>query len=303
MSMKSFVSIIIPVFNGEKYLKEAIESALGQTYKHCEVIVVDDGSTDDSGKIAQSYGDKIRYLKKKNGGVSTALNVGIKKAKGEYISWLSHDDVYAPEKIETQMKIANQHTICFSNYKIIDEQSRVIETPAIELVHNIKKFSNHLYPVVKGLVFGCTLLIPKKCFEEQGLFDEQLKTSQDTDMWLRLFPKYDIAFQRAYLLYSRRHAGQGTHTARAKAESNQMWIKIMKSLNDSDKKFIDGSVGNFYFQMNKQMNRVKYFEAAKYANQKLSELHETIWTKKTRQLACLLQPFTAKYRRILSKLS
>ena len=89
------VSIIIPCYNGEKYLKNAIDSALSQSYENIEVIVVNDGSEDDTEKIALEYGKKIRYFKKKNGGVSSALNLGIKEMEGEYFSWLSHDELMA----------------------------------------------------------------------------------------------------------------------------------------------------------------------------------------------------------------
>ena len=99
------VSIVIPVYNGANFLAEAIDSALAQTYRNLEVIVVNDGSTDGGAteRIACSYGDKIRYFSKPNGGVSSALNLGIEKMKGEYFSWLSHDDLYAPDKIENQV--------------------------------------------------------------------------------------------------------------------------------------------------------------------------------------------------------
>src|SRR5665647_567426 len=98
--MKDFypkVSIVIPVYNGSKYLGEAIDSALAQTYKNLEIIVSNDGSSDNGAteRVAKSYGDKIIYLgKKDNGGASTALNAAIKVMTGEYFSWLSHDDMY-----------------------------------------------------------------------------------------------------------------------------------------------------------------------------------------------------------------
>ena len=90
------VSIVIPVYNGADYMREAIDSALSQTYPHIEVLVVNDGSTDSgaTAAVARSYGDKIRYFEKKNGGVSSALNYGIRNMQGSYFSWLSHDDVY-----------------------------------------------------------------------------------------------------------------------------------------------------------------------------------------------------------------
>ena len=102
MIKNPLVSIIIPVYNGSNYLKKAIDSALSQTYKNIEIIVVNDGSKDDGAteQVALSYGDKINYYLKENGGVSSALNFGISKMKGDYFSWLSHDDEYTQTKIE-----------------------------------------------------------------------------------------------------------------------------------------------------------------------------------------------------------
>ena len=93
------VSIVIPVYNGSDYLAEAIDSALAQTYGNIEIIVINDGSSDNgkTREVAGKYGDRIRYFEKENGGVPTALNLGIKEMKGDYFSWLSHDDVYFPE--------------------------------------------------------------------------------------------------------------------------------------------------------------------------------------------------------------
>ena len=117
------VSIIIPVYNGSNYMKEAIDSAINQDYQNIEILVINDGSTD-GGKteaIAKSYGDKIRYFKKKNGGVSTALNYGINKMRGQFFSWLSHDDRYYRNKISTQMNylinnnLLNKKVITYTN--------------------------------------------------------------------------------------------------------------------------------------------------------------------------------------------
>ena len=106
MEFNPKVSIVIPVYNGANFLREAIESALAQTYENIEVIVVNDGSTDSgtTEEIARSYGDRLRYYHKENGGVASALNFGIREMRGEYFSWLSHDDVYYPNKVETQIQ-------------------------------------------------------------------------------------------------------------------------------------------------------------------------------------------------------
>ena len=97
------VSIIIPVYNGENFVIEAIESALNQTYENIEVIVVNDGSVDRTEELITPYLRRLKYIKKENGGVSSALNLGIKESQGEYVSWLSHDDIYYPEKIKKQI--------------------------------------------------------------------------------------------------------------------------------------------------------------------------------------------------------
>ena len=108
--MTPLVSIIIPVYNGSDYLRTCIDSALAQTHPAIEVIVVNDGSTDDgkTAAIATSYGKRIRYVEKENGGVSSALNRGIEEMSGDYFSWLSHDDVYAPTKIERQLAVLRE---------------------------------------------------------------------------------------------------------------------------------------------------------------------------------------------------
>ena len=96
------LSIIIPTYNREQYISQAIESALSQTLADIEVIVVDDGSTDNTEKVITPYRNKINYIKTENGGVAHARNVGMKMAKGEYISWLDSDDIYYPYKSELQ---------------------------------------------------------------------------------------------------------------------------------------------------------------------------------------------------------
>lgn len=207
------VSIIIPVYNGSNYLREAIDSALAQTYKNIEIIVINDGSSDEgrTEAIAKSYGDKIRYIYKKNGGVSTALNVGILAAEGEYISWLSHDDVYMPNKLEVQINyLRNEKNpiILYSDYYFINSESgisgrcRVSNAPP-------EKF---LYMLITSYpINGCTTLIPKACFDIVGLFNEKLKTTQDYEMWFRLARKYKFKHIRDTLIKSRLHPEQGTH--------------------------------------------------------------------------------------------
>jgi glycosyltransferase involved in cell wall biosynthesis len=189
------VSIVIPVYNGSNYLHQAIDSALAQTYANVEVIVVNDGSND-NGKteaIAKSYRDKIRYFSKANGGVASALNFGIKEMKGDYFSWLSHDDLYYLEKIEEQIdflrSFEGNDVIVYSDYDLIDEYS--------ELIHEVSiphyEPNQFVYELLKcSFLHGCTLLVPRICFDTIGVFDEILATTQDYQLWVRMSKIYDF---------------------------------------------------------------------------------------------------------------
>ena len=188
------VSIIIPVYNGAAYMREAIDSALAQTYQNCEVIVVNDGSCDDgeTEEIARSYGDKIRYFCKENGGVSTALNFGIAQMRGEYFSWLSHDDTYTAEKIERQVEVLQnfgRENIVICETEKMDKDGKLFNEKWIGngLPQNMPLGKREIlfYLFRKGSFNGCSLLIPKSAFDECGGFDERLRYNQDGFMWIK----------------------------------------------------------------------------------------------------------------------
>ncbi len=208
------VSIVIPVFNGSSYLQEAIESALDQTYPNIEVIVVNDGSSDGGAteRIALSFGSRIRYFSKENGGVASALNAGIRLMSGEYFSWLSHDDVYYQCKISDQIACLQQlgrQVMLYSDYDVINSSSRIIRTVSIRQYapHEIRRALILDYPI-----HGCSALVPKNCFDRVGLFNERLRTTQDCDMWFRIASDYDVVHMPASLIKSREHPEQGTFT-------------------------------------------------------------------------------------------
>lgn len=207
------VSIVIPVHNGSNYLGEAIESALAQTYKNIEIIVVNDGSSDQgkSEAIATSYEDRVRYFFKENSGVASALNVGIQNMEGEWFSWLSHDDRYLPHKIEAQINFWKRNTqarIIGSNCQVIDNRGFVI-----------KEYRNILHPVIRNgrdaletWINGCGLLIHKNCFETVGLFNVANKTTQDIEMWQRMVRNFNIFFTPEVLVQWRKHSESGSET-------------------------------------------------------------------------------------------
>ncbi len=106
---RPIISVVIPTYNRAAFICRAVDSALGQTYAPLEVVVVDDGSKDDTREVLRKYGDRIRYVAKENGGVSSARNVGVREATGEYIAFLDSDDTWVPEKLAVQMDIFRAH--------------------------------------------------------------------------------------------------------------------------------------------------------------------------------------------------
>ena len=207
------VSIVIPVYNGANYMREAIDSALAQTYDNCEILVVNDGSRDDgeTERIALSYGDEIRYFAKENGGVATALNLAIREMRGEYFSWLSHDDVYFPYKVERQIAFMDAlelyDAVLYSDYAYIDASSRLRGEERLPGVLP-DCFFQYLY--LNPGMHGCTLLIPRSAFDEVGGFPEHLKTTQDYDLWLRMCRKRPFVHQAEILVQGRQHETQGS---------------------------------------------------------------------------------------------
>lgn len=220
MSKKPKVSIIIPVYNGSNFLSESINSALSQTYENIEIVVINDGSKDwwKTEKIAKSYWNKIKYYSKSNWGVASALNLWIEKMTWDYFSWLSHDDLYFPEKVQKQIEFLEnlnykKNVILYSNYIFIDEEGKEINK--INLKYNEKEFLYKL--TINSFLNGCTLLIPKIAFYEVGFFENTLKTTQDYHLWFRMLKTYHFINVPKYLVKSRQHAEQDSKTKILKA--------------------------------------------------------------------------------------
>lgn len=241
MNQQPLISIVIPVYKGANYLAEAIDSALNQTYKNIEILVVNDGSPDDgeTERVALSYGDKIRYIYKENGGVSSALNVGIREMKGEYFSWLSHDDLYEPTKIQTQVElIRDGKDIILCSGKLMDEKCNPM--PYRTKTLNGRFTSTELFnQFLKGYSLnGLGFLIPRHAFEEAGVFDESMRYLQDLDMWLRILMLnvHIIVCHKDLLVTTRVHKGQQTNTISDifDVDRNALAIKHLELIKNSD---------------------------------------------------------------------
>lgn len=282
---KPKVSIIIPVYNGSNYMKEAIDSALAQDYENLEIIVVNDGSIDDgkTHEIALSYGDKIKYFKKENGGVSTALNLAIEKMTGDYFSWLSHDDVYFPNKVSTQIKylednnLLKENVILYADYELIDKNSKHISY-AIKDSEMLN--SKPEYSLLRGSINGLTLLIPKKAFKEHGIFDVTLRAVQDYELWYRMISTYKFIHVPGIIVKSRYHSKQVSNTSpKVKTEGNAFWLRMIQDLTKKDMERLELSEYNFYMEMSKFLKDTPYDEADKYCKEKIEKIRNNFKMK------------------------
>ena len=250
------VSIVIPVYNGSNFLREAIDSALAQTYKNCEVIVVNDGSQDGGATdaICRSYGDRIRYFAKENGGVSTAVNLGIEQMHGEYFAWLSHDDIYYPQKIERQIEALSKQKdktlIVHGNYDILYEESKLLIHHDFLQLHTEQDLTNSNFAAIFLAIHGCSILVHKSHFERVGTYDPQLKTTQDSVWLFYAMRGQKSVFLNEQLFLARIHGSQGNKTMdEHTADFNQMMIDFCEWLTEKEKKDLCGSVPNFYYQL------------------------------------------------------
>ena len=220
------VSVIIPAYNAEKYISEAIESVLAQTYPVHEIIVVDDGSTDKTREIVYSYcverraycGDAIRnthhairYIYQPNRGPGAARNTGIKAATGEYIAFLDSDDRWIPEKLEKQIAVLDGNDdialVCTGRFRI-DEKTG---TKTVDCKGQRLSRDNYLDLWKNGnFIITSSVIVRRECFDRVGLFDDAkyIITAEDCDMLLRILAKYRLEYiQKPLIEYRVREKG------------------------------------------------------------------------------------------------
>ena len=271
MNFTPKVTVAIPVYNGSGYLGQAIDSVLAQTYPHIEILVVNDGS-DDGGateKIALSYGARIRYYFKVNGGVGSALNMAIRKMTGAYFSWLSHDDLYYPDKVNSQIQMLSgmrhHRTILYGNHAVFSENpdmGREIALPSVP-PGNFRYFIT-----VSNSLHGCTLLIPKTAFSDCGIFNEKLLTVQDYDLWFRMAEKYNFVHVPKLLVKARQHLGQATVKMQSTVltECNELLSGFVAGLSEEELTSSTGkSLSLSYAEIARSMWRRGFGDAAQHA--------------------------------------
>lgn len=223
---RPLVSVILPAYNGELYVGQAIDSVLQQTYQNFEIIVIDDGSTDNTSRVIQNFGKKVRYVYQQNGGIGAVRNRGIAMANGDFFAFLDHDDLWLPKKLELQMEQMEIHpeldmVFCAVTQFLSPEKEEELS----------KQFACPKTPF-KGYAIGA-MLIKRDSFHKVGPFSTNFRVGEFIDWYARAQHE---GLQIQYLdipLYRRRIHGVNTIIGQRKYFSD--YAKILKATIDRNK--------------------------------------------------------------------
>lgn len=196
--MNPLISVIIPTYNCSQYLENTLQSVLNQTCNDFEIIVIDDGSTDNTSDTIKPYASHIQYHRQENKGAASARNQGIKLSSGKYVAFLDSDDLWEPEKLADQMNIIKNQPdfpIIHTNASIIDSEGSMIRKSANEKRQSCNgMIFEEFFLKNISLILTSSVIIDRKCLENIDLFDENFPVLQDYDLFLRLAWRYPVFF-------------------------------------------------------------------------------------------------------------
>lgn len=213
MEMHIKISVVVTCYNYGRYLEACLNSVFRQTFKGIEIIVIDDGSTDNTGEVVKQFLNRpnFKYVYQENRGQASAKNAGIRNATGEYIAFLDADDLWVEEKLEKQIAlfVPDSTGVAFSQSNYIDENGKLL---------NLKLHEQYLLPrkgrvteflFLDNFVPFSSAVVRRKCFERCGVFDESIKMAIDWDLWLRISTEFYFDYvNEPLLLYRIGHSDQ-----------------------------------------------------------------------------------------------
>ena len=211
------VTVLLPVYNREGYVAAAIQSVLTQTLGDLELLVIDDGSTDDSAAVCRAIGDpRLRLLSRPHAGISASMNAGLRAARGAYVARIDSDDLWLPDMLATQVAVLDEHPEVGAVYAKA-QGMEVDGTPHTSL----RGLPPH-YPdddlcsmLYDDFTCNITVVARRECFERAGEYDESMTVNEDWDMWLRVARHYRFAFSERVLALFRLHPDNITHPSSA----------------------------------------------------------------------------------------
>lgn len=187
------VSVVIPSYNHAQYLGEAIQTALNQTYRDFEIIVVDDGSTDNTPQVLAGFGDPVRCIRQENRGLAAARNAGVLAARGEFVAFLDADDSWLAEYLAKMLAaFGNDASVgaVYSGWHYVDSSGKLLPRTNIQVLERDEMYQAMTF--MDFLIPSC-VVVRRECFDRLGLFDETFRAAQgceDWDMWIRVLARY-----------------------------------------------------------------------------------------------------------------
>jgi glycosyltransferase involved in cell wall biosynthesis len=229
-SSSPMVSVVIAAYSAARWIAETLDSVLAQTFQDFEVIVVDDGSTDETPEVVAGYGSRVRYLRQENGGQPSARNFGIRAVRGSYVAFLDADDLWLPEKLQLQMDLLSRHpnlAWVYSDAIVFDEESGQEVFRASDVT---KLYAGDILRplLLSNFIASPTPVIRRDVFDTVGYFDESpdLQFAEDWNMWLRIAAKYQVRFVERPLAKYRRHATSESATMSLQDAFQSAWTIV-----------------------------------------------------------------------------
>ncbi len=214
------VSVVIATYNMGRYLPQAVQSVLSQTYAHVEVQIVDDGSTDDTAQIIRRWDqdERVRVYRQSNGGQAQARNRGVALSKGRYVAFLDADDEWLPQKLSRQIPLfaTPEVGVVYSDYECMDGEGRRLPPKPPTRMYRGRVSAALL---IDNFVSFQTAVVRRECLERHGGFDESVRMGDDYDLWLRLSAHYEFDFVPEATVRYRVWSGQMSKNYRRRYES------------------------------------------------------------------------------------
>jgi glycosyltransferase involved in cell wall biosynthesis len=270
------ISVIIPTFNRVRFLCEALDSVLAQTVPVYEIIVIDDGSTDDTEKTVRNYRGNIRYLRQNNQGPSAARNYGMREATGDWIAFLDSDDLWVPDKIQAQTDLIRQHPhldFVFGDLSLFDETkhdnepeilNKTVQEYMITHAADLKDFFRQL--LICNPIPTSAVLFRRECLLQTGYFDETMRYCEDYDLWLRFAAKYRLGFVNKILVRRRMHDSNAMNAHEAIYNGSLKVFKRLEAnggLSPEMQQTVSRRIFSTQYDLASHLAKRKQFEAAR----------------------------------------
>lgn len=248
------VSIVMPAYNCAEHIKESIDSALAQTHKDIELIVVDDGSTDGTAEVVQSYENPVVYLYQENRGMSAARNTAMKSATGDFIAFLDSDDLWEPSKLEKQIALFETHPkigMVGSYLEPIDSNGK--RSGKTKPTSRPAEDFDSMF--MQGTPVPTSVMIRSECVREVGYFNEAIFGMEEVEFFMRIAQKYQVKFMDEILGFYRIWEGNVT-----KRKKHKMWLghihvgvwALSQGLKPETRKKVKKRIAKYYYKLGKE---------------------------------------------------